>query len=227
MTRRRDKREKARAKSLPPKLPAGAVRADQSQQVPNNSYCSPPAWYVDIDFRCVDCGAQETWTASQQKWYYEVAKGSLYATAVRCRSCRQRRRHEREQQQATSAGQQPKPSNPLLKPDRVLKAARAAAEPAILDAGFVFQRRDAANPHVHRCAAYSGENALLFIRWDGCHRTFVRLVAELVDFHGPDLTITEADFSDLVDPATHGANAELDRRLRRFALAIRDFFEQR
>ncbi|MCA9203194.1 MAG: zinc-ribbon domain containing protein [Planctomycetales bacterium] len=40
---------------------------------------------------CVDCGKSQVWSAQQQKWYYEVAKGSLYATAIRCRECRQKR----------------------------------------------------------------------------------------------------------------------------------------
>jgi hypothetical protein len=64
-------------------LPKGAVLADLSQQAPNNSY-SPPLYYVDRPFTCEDCGREEVWTASQQKWYYEVAKGPIYATAVRC-----------------------------------------------------------------------------------------------------------------------------------------------
>lgn len=71
-------------------LPAGAAPADKTQQVPNNSYSPPPDYYVDLEFTCEDCGREEVWTAEQQKWYYEVAKGSLYATAVRCRECRNR-----------------------------------------------------------------------------------------------------------------------------------------
>lgn len=71
-------------------IPRGAIIADQSQQVPNNSYSPPPAFYVDISFTCRDCGTEEVWTAKQQKWYYEVAKGSLFATAVQCRECRNR-----------------------------------------------------------------------------------------------------------------------------------------
>jgi len=31
---------------------------------------------------------KEVWTAEQQKWYYEEAKGSIHAKAVRCRNCR-------------------------------------------------------------------------------------------------------------------------------------------
>ncbi len=70
-------------------IPQGAVRANAEQQAPNNSY-SPPLYYVDKPFRCVDCGKEEVWTANQQKWYYEVAKGSIYGQAIRCRSCRKR-----------------------------------------------------------------------------------------------------------------------------------------
>jgi hypothetical protein len=76
-------------------IPQGAVPANVEQQAPNNSY-SPPLYYVDKPFRCVDCGKEEVWTAHQQKWYYEVAKGSIYGTAIRCRSCRQKRRREKK-----------------------------------------------------------------------------------------------------------------------------------
>ena len=71
-------------------IPRGAVAADQSRQVvPGNSYYPPvKPYYVDIEFTCCDCGRREVWKARQQKWYYEVAKGSLCATAVRCRDCR-------------------------------------------------------------------------------------------------------------------------------------------
>ncbi len=72
-------------------IPQGAIPANVEQQAPNNSY-SPPLYYVDKPFRCVDCGKEEVWTASQQKWYYEVAKGSIYGTAIRCHACRKKRR---------------------------------------------------------------------------------------------------------------------------------------
>ena len=69
-------------------IPPGAVAADRTQQVPNNSHDATPTYYVDIKFKCCDCKTVEIWTAKQQKWYYEVAKGPLYARAVRCRACR-------------------------------------------------------------------------------------------------------------------------------------------
>ena len=68
-------------------FPADAVEADVTQQAPNNSY-SQPLFYQDREFDCVDCGRHEIWTATQQKWWYEVAKGSIYSAATRCRACR-------------------------------------------------------------------------------------------------------------------------------------------
>ncbi len=32
-------------------------------------------WYRDDPFECAGCGKLEIWTATQQKWWYEVAKG--------------------------------------------------------------------------------------------------------------------------------------------------------
>jgi len=69
----------------------GAVAADTSQQVRSGA-TEKRQFYVDQPFDCVDCGKHEVWTATQQKWYFEVAKGSIYCRAVRCRTCRQRRR---------------------------------------------------------------------------------------------------------------------------------------
>ena len=64
----------------------------------NNSYGAPDfvqrGYYVDRPFRCVDCGKEELWTGTQQKWWYEVAKGFAYSTAVRCRVCRREKREQ-------------------------------------------------------------------------------------------------------------------------------------
>jgi hypothetical protein len=64
---------------------------------PYNSYGSPDfvrrGYYLDVPFRCVDCNVEQVWTATQQKWWYEVAKGYVYSTAKRCLPCRQKRRN--------------------------------------------------------------------------------------------------------------------------------------
>ena len=82
------RQHKKKTNTVPKGMPEGAVAADLSKQVPNNSYDPPPLWYVDKDFVCIECGERETWTAAQQKWYYEEVKGTLYAIARRCHSCR-------------------------------------------------------------------------------------------------------------------------------------------
>ena len=79
------------------------MAADQSQQVPNNSYDPPQKYYTDIEFTCRDCGSKEVWSAQQQKWYYEVAKGSLYGTAIRCRECRDKIKKQKELQRRQMA----------------------------------------------------------------------------------------------------------------------------
>ena len=89
-------------------IPEGAVAADLSQQAPNNTY-SPRTYYVDQPFPCVDCGKGEVWTARQQKWYYEVAKGSIYGQAIRCRACRRKRREEAAAKRQRSLPQRKKP----------------------------------------------------------------------------------------------------------------------
>jgi hypothetical protein len=64
---------------------------------PYNSYGVPPfvarGYYVDATFQCVVCEKQEIWRATQQKWWYEVAKGNVESRAKLCNSCR---RAERE-----------------------------------------------------------------------------------------------------------------------------------
>ena len=91
MTRRRKKRNIANGG-----LPPGAVAADTSQQVPINTYGGPKTFYFDIKFKCRDCGSREVWTAKDQKWFYEVAKGSLHQTAVRCLDCRNKLKDQKE-----------------------------------------------------------------------------------------------------------------------------------
>jgi Probable zinc-ribbon domain len=76
--------------------PALGPPVNEELLAPNNSYGDPDfvrrGYYVDRPFRCIDCGKQEVWTGSQQKWWYEVAKGFVYSTAVRCRPCRRKKR---------------------------------------------------------------------------------------------------------------------------------------
>lgn len=75
---------------MPPgEAPQGAVEANQSKLAHINTYGDLPEFYVDYSFACRECGKVEVWTAERQKWYYEEAKGHIWAVAVRCRDCRE------------------------------------------------------------------------------------------------------------------------------------------
>lgn len=76
----------------------GSIEADHSQLDHINTYGFLPIFYVDRAFTCCDCGSKEIWTAKQQKWWYEVAKGHIDAIAVRCRKCRDIIKHKKEVQ---------------------------------------------------------------------------------------------------------------------------------
>ncbi len=76
---------------------------DASKLNMGNTYSSPPEYYYDIAFDCQDCGVHQTWTAKQQKWWYEEAGGYFFSGAIRCRACREAER-ERKRQARIDAG---------------------------------------------------------------------------------------------------------------------------
>ena len=81
----------------PEGIPRGALRADPAKLVHDGTYGPRPRFYVDTPFTCADCGKSEVWTALQQKWWYEEAKGKIDSRANRCRDCRRKRRMRRAQ----------------------------------------------------------------------------------------------------------------------------------
>ena len=97
------KRAAKRESKPPPAAPAPyrMVPVNKNLLAPNNSYGAPDfvrrGYYVDRPFRCIDCNKEEVWTGAQQKWWYEVAKGFAYSTAVRCRLCRRHQRARRDE----------------------------------------------------------------------------------------------------------------------------------
>ena len=74
---------------------------DQSALSPNCSMSEPAfverGYYIDEPFECEECGEPQIWRATQQKWWYEVAKGDRWTKASRCRPCRQRKRTQRNE----------------------------------------------------------------------------------------------------------------------------------
>jgi Probable zinc-ribbon domain len=82
----------------PDRVPMGALPANQGKLAHDNTYGPRPRFYVDLPFTCIDCGKEEVWTAADQKWWYEEAKGKVATRANRCLACRRRRRLRRSQE---------------------------------------------------------------------------------------------------------------------------------
>jgi Probable zinc-ribbon domain len=72
---------------------------NEESLAPYRSYGAPAfvmrGYYEDVPFRCRGCGRDEIWTAAQQKWWYEVAKGYVYSAAKLCRACRRKEQARR------------------------------------------------------------------------------------------------------------------------------------
>jgi hypothetical protein len=89
-------RKRARA---PRELAKGHVAVNPQNLRPTNSYDTPDfvrrGYYVDAPFSCKACGAAQVWTETQQKWWYESAKGDVWTVAVLCRPCRKREQARR------------------------------------------------------------------------------------------------------------------------------------
>ncbi len=89
----------AKAERAHQKWLAGQVVVNASNLRPTNSYGTPDfvarGYYMDVPFKCKDCGKSEVWSPTQQRWWYEIAKGDVWTVANRCRPCRQRERARR------------------------------------------------------------------------------------------------------------------------------------
>jgi Probable zinc-ribbon domain len=94
--------EKERAQRL-----RGQVLVNSANLRPTNSYDTPDfvarGFYVDRPFACKACAAPQVWSATQQKWWYEAAKGDVWTVAVLCKPCRRREQARKVQARAVSA----------------------------------------------------------------------------------------------------------------------------
>jgi hypothetical protein len=93
ITAKRGKRAKKRAlksRVVVVQRLVNTVPVNPAALAPSNSYSPLPLVYIDKPFTCKDCGKAEVWTATQQQWWYEVAKGNIDSTAIRCRPCRRK-----------------------------------------------------------------------------------------------------------------------------------------
>ena len=77
--------------------PSGSVLADEKKLKHNNTYGRLPRFYVDKVVVCRQCGTEEVWPAERQKWWYEIAKGSINTDAVLCRACRDIKKQRKEE----------------------------------------------------------------------------------------------------------------------------------
>jgi hypothetical protein len=95
LAREREK-ERARAKR---ELAKKHVLVNPGNLRPTNSYGAPDfvrrGYYLDMPFNCKSCGVEQVWTETQQKWWYESAKGDVWTIAVLCRPCRKREQARR------------------------------------------------------------------------------------------------------------------------------------
>ena len=66
-----------------------AIRADISKQ--NFSVC-PRHWYIDAVFECCDCKKDFTFSANEQKFWYEERQFWIDSKPKRCVSCRKNER---------------------------------------------------------------------------------------------------------------------------------------
>jgi hypothetical protein len=96
---RREKKAMAVAKQTRSPIPYGTVLVNPTALRPYNSYGAPlfvmRGFYGDQPFSCKECGKEEIWTATQQKWWYEIAKGEVWSGAIHCRACRRRERERK------------------------------------------------------------------------------------------------------------------------------------
>ncbi|WP_082859086.1 zinc-ribbon domain containing protein [Planctomyces sp. SH-PL62] len=137
--RRHDEREahrKASAERAKGEALERGLAVDLSALALHGSYSQPDfverGYYVDRPFACKSCGISQVWSASQQKWWYEVAQGDVFSTAVLRRPCRRRERDEREK-----ARHRVGDPNPYKNPGLLLAGIRSELEPAMLTAGYV------------------------------------------------------------------------------------------
>lgn len=189
-------------------MPEGAVMADTSKQVANNSDSAPVLHYVDKPFKCIDCDKEQVWTASQQKWYYEVAKGSLYATAIRCRACR--RIHSEEH-----SGQGD--PNRIKHEGDLIQQVQSVLAQTMSEAGFLLISRSKLRAKGSVELNYSREDLELSCRYD---RPEATLVAESIDREANVCVIARISMN------APRSTSQILRRIQNFADAVRHYAEK-
>lgn len=192
-----------------PRHARGRITADLSKQAPNNSI-APPLYYDDHPFVCVDCGAEEVWTAKQQQWWFEVVKGHVYSRAIRCLACRRARRAERDADANST-------NRPIKTVPELMQLVRAEIEPAIQSAGFVYASRSKAS----RSRRYDNRVWIDYQRpgqlFSFAFEQPARLIAELLNESGDCRIIALTPFESARN------RAEIMGTVQEFAMAVNQF----
>lgn len=204
--RRRREEEAARDRRQREAALKNGVLVDPNALEPCNNYGTPDflarGYYLDIPFTCASCGSEQVWTASRQKWWYEVAKGSIYSGAKHCRTCRRdARRHKGK-------------AHPLQNFGHWLALIRDDLEPRLLAAAWrPVVGAGETHPYV---LSYHRADVLMRFRWGGDSYRYALDLERRDARDAPFRTITQIE----VDPfaMTH---EELQRRFDGFLSAAR------
>jgi len=207
MNHNRKRREaEARERRLREAALNNAVLVDSSALAPYESPIPPDfvqrGYYLEAPFTCASCGSDQVWTAAQQKWWYEVAKGSIYSRPKLCRTCRRDARLNKGK------------AHPLQAPLHWYRRIRDDLEPDMAASGW-YLVTDVERVHLP-ALAYGRDNALVRFRWD-CGASHSTLNLERLDDRDEDFRILAAVECDTYE-ATHGV---LEQRYDEFLAAAR------
>ncbi|WP_165226745.1 zinc-ribbon domain containing protein [Aquisphaera insulae] len=198
--------------------PAGAegLPVNREALAPSNSYDEPGfvkrGFYVDTPFVCRSCGEPQVWTAAQQKWWYEVARGDVFSTASLCRPCRQRERARRREAQVSGGD-----PNPYKDAGLLLARVRTQIEPELLTAGYRLVGRNRKDARPMLFLDYAAPGAMLSISWD---QRVARLSADLLTEGGAQVrSIASVPFGSL------RSTPQIEARLADFLGSLRSFLE--
>lgn len=187
-----------------------AVPADWSKLRHWSTYEPLPEFYFDQKFSCRDCGKFQVWTAAQQKWYFEVAKGKMGGKAIRCRECRRKHR-----EQGNPLGRRGDPM-PVKHPAVLMKRLREALEDNLAGSGFVRGERGSSRQQRRWWFEFErGEETLAFSFQYRCHGG--RLLAEYANVACEIITVAEIERG-----AMYEANIESEV-MEKFCGQIREF----
>lgn len=172
-------------------------------------------YYVDIEFTCRTCSSPQTWTARQQKWWYEVAKGNVFSLALQCRRCRQQARSELEEQRLERERIARAGRKPYRNPEPLLAKTRAEIEPWLRAEGYEFVGRSRRNGGRRLFLEFARGSDCVTISWD---RRTARLAVEALTEEGNAFRlIAESDLSNTK------SDADVDAHLAQFLRILRSF----